>query len=180
MRRPRSFFRSTVLVLAMAVPLLAAAFGSTKASCVPVDPETPVSYVEIELHLDTFGGFTGQGVRDVHIADSTARVHDPFADPGDCTTLMQTDFNDLLLPAAEAVDWDAVAETYRPPDNPMCCCDQILTELVVTLTTADGETSTYETDWCSQSLSDPSFPPELLAFVHTVEDVGDQIWAYCN
>ena len=136
-------------------------------------------YEMIELHLETSGGFTGMGAGDVHIADWTASVTDPFHDPSSCTTLLQTEFLDLLLPAAEDVDWDAVAPSYRPPDNPHCCCDQIISELTVVLTDHAGESFAVSTAWCSQSLTDATFPADLRAFLNTVVEVGILIGEFC-
>lgn len=153
--------------------------GKTGPQCTPVEPEAPV-YELVEVWYDSEGGFTGQGALDVRVADWTVRVHDPWRDPDTCETLHQTEWMERLQAAAAAVDWDAVAPSYVSPENPHCCCDQLVYELTVGLTDAQGATRTVTTRWCDESLADDGLPADLLEFVDAVLEVGDEAFAFCG
>src|SRR5207244_12275144 len=92
----------------------------------------------LDLAVDTSGGFTGQGGRDHSLAGDTLSVHDPFATPPDCSAKLTAQQRADLYAAAAAVEWSAVQGTYIRPENPNCCCDQIVSVLDVTLRGCDG------------------------------------------
>lgn len=175
---PGRGLRLTGAVLALAA-VAALGAGKTGPQCTPIEPEVPV-YEQVEVWYDTDGGFAGHGTLDVRVADWTVRVHDPLRAPDTCETLHQTEWMDRLAAAANAVDWDGVAETYVSPENPHCCCDQLRYTLTVGLTTREGATRTVETSWCDESRSADRLPADLLEFLDAVLWIGDSAFGHCG
>jgi len=134
--------------------------------------------VILQIALETSGGFTGRGATDYQFADDVLIVHRPFADPQECSMELDEASVDLLLDAAESVDWDGVLRDYRPTDNPECCCDQIVSELSGALT-GGGWNLRKTTVWCDQSMSEGLLPDDLLAFVAALVDEGREVEEAC-
>ena len=137
--------------------------------------------VEVEeittLWLDTAGGFTGAGSTDYRLKDDSLAVYIPFADPPECSLPLTQEQRVRLLEAASAVKWDAVRSSYRPPQNPDCCCDQITSDFTITLV-IQGETLTVDTEWCDESFA--LVPADLLAFLDVLATVGAEVREGCS
>jgi hypothetical protein len=171
--------RRRVVGLSLVVLVSLFCGGKTGPRCVPLEPTAPV-WTFVEFTLETSGGFTGQGTLDVDHHGWSVTAHAPFGHPSTCTTLMQSEWLDQLLAAADAVDWTGIRSSYVPGDNPDCCCDQFVYDLTVTLTDADGGARTVTTRWCDQSLSEALVPDGLLSFVAAVESAGRGALAFCD
>ena len=131
----------------------------------------------LELELQSTGGFSGRGSTDFILRDGTLTVREPFGKPAECTTDLTPEQLARLLDAAAVVNWRGVAPSYRPPDNPQCCCDQFISQLTATVTRADGTATDVQTTWCEV----PSdFPAALEAFLRELQAVGDEVLPTCQ
>ena len=129
------------------------------------------------LVLEISGGFSGRGERDITIRANEMSVDPPFGTF--CTAPLTVEQFARLDAAALDVAWASVTDSYRPVDNPTCCCDQFLYDLSITLRETTGSTSTFATNWCDQSLSEGLLPADLLAFLEVLDAVGDEVEASC-
>lgn len=133
----------------------------------------------IEIDLDTSGGFTGWGSTDYQVRDGVLTVHNPFGDPEDCSAPLTQVQMERLLEATAAVDWDEVEPSYRPPENPHCCCDQIITDFRIAFVTPSGETVAVTTNWCDESMFAGRLPHSLLALLDVLEEIGTEVAKSC-
>ena len=138
--------------------------------------------MELDLDLDTSGGFTGMGSTDYHLHDGILRVGAVYRDsstPGCAVELTQAQ-KGRLLTAAGHVDWVGLAPSYVNPDNPYCCCDQFVYQLETVVRFGGGSYVSAETVWCDEVYDIGSLPWGLLVFLEELEAVGDEVLSFCH
>lgn len=140
------------------------------------EPDAP-DLADLTVTYDTTGGFTGEGGRDIRLVDGHMWVDEPFIT--DCDADLTTDQLTRLIDAAAAVDWASMEVSYRPPDNPTCCCDQFVYTLTVTTENAGGGTDTRFIDWCDESIGS-LLPFAIDTFIAHLNDVADEVYAPCE
>ena len=130
----------------------------------------------IDIVYETAGGFTGEGSRDIRVVDGVMFIDEPFGT--DCDDTLSAGQMTRLIDAAGIVDWESTAASYRPSDNPTCCCDQFLYALTVILENDAGAEATWEVDWCDESIGS-LLPLSIDTFVRVLNNVADELAADC-
>lgn len=139
---------------------------------------TPAEDGVLGLVLKEAGGFAASDTTTTLDSDGMTIVKlGPAAST--CISSLSAGQYAQLVVAAKAVDWDAVALTYKNPDNPFCCCDQIISSLTVTFLQVPKPIEEWSTDWCSESLQDGSMPQPLLSFIDAVHELQGAVTAGC-
>lgn len=130
-----------------------------------VEPDV-MEHADLALTFGQSGGFAGWTTTAELLVDGAFTTSSSGPAAGGCTQPAQEAWLVTLDQLAQSVDWPAVVATYKPKDNPLCCCDQFVYSLSVTY---DG--ASYATDWCDQSASDGGMPKPLLDFVVGLQGV---------
>jgi hypothetical protein len=104
----------------------------------------------------------------------------PFGDITECRTPLTENQLKRLLTGASLVDWDALDSSYRPTDNPTCCCDQISSTLSATIDLTEGDELSVSTEWCSTSITSGTMPSPFLSFLDLLSDIADEVFAACE
>ena len=131
----------------------------------------------IELVLDSSGGFAGQGSTDYVLAQGELSVTTPFGEPAECRAVLTDEQLRELLDLALAVEWDSVMPSFRPADNPNCCCDLFSHTLEVGLAHSDGGRTPVRTNWCDVLRP---LPESLQAFISRLQTLGEAVRATCQ
>lgn len=131
----------------------------------------------LTVTYETTGGFTGEGERDIRLIDGHMWIDEPFIT--DCDADLTTDQLTRLIDAAAVVDWASMDDSYRPPDNPTCCCDQFIYTLTITTDSVGSGTVMRAIDWCDESVGD-LLPFAIDTFIAYLNDVADEVYAACE
>ena len=135
---------------------------------------------ELDIDLETDGGFDGSGGMDISVHDGFMAVHNPFGHPENCTVELRETQMARLLTAAGHVDWTGLARSYISPDNPYCCCDQFVYGLDALIHFGGGAYVSTATEWCDESYYMGSMPAGFLAFYDELSLVAREVSDFCR
>ena len=144
--------------------------ASLSAGCEP-------QVVDVSFALQSEGGFAGTGDLQCFLAADMMTVIDNGAGPSLCARDAPAEVTRDLLAAAQAVDWDSIAPSYRPADRPYCDPDAYVYDLEVSVTWGDGNSTLVRTTWCGQA--EAPLPDAFAAFLSAADTLCRQILELC-
>lgn len=145
------------------------------------DAGTPAcvnGYSDLQLRLNTAGGFWGNGDYDYVATRQAITIVDKHRNR-QCSSVLSGAQGESLLGAAARVDWASVRTSYIPPDNPNCCCDQIVYALEATVTICDGGTRSAQTTWCEEATHDGTLPDSLFGLLRALLNIARDVLTGC-
>jgi hypothetical protein len=139
--------------------------GLCKAAC---------AGVYLYLGVSTTGGKSGNGAFDWEVSPGKLTGYNPLAEPKNCNVPLGPNAMNTLWEAAAKVDFPSIQKSYKSPENPTCCCDQIVSSASGSFDPGAGGGGTFWTEWCSESETAGKMPKPLLDLFATLETVGKQ------
>jgi hypothetical protein len=130
----------------------------------------------LEINLVTSGGFSGGGMGTFNLADGVMTV--TSSTDSECSRALTPTQMDAILSAALDVEWNSLKEDYLYPENPGCCCDQIIYDMHAQVPPCDKNIH-----WCDEAMiaidTNPLLPIYLDLFFDTFITVAEEVRQTC-